>query len=476
MNLDACKEILFSNFTYNPNVYYFFYFGDIKTYSLNIFLQEMLAKTIHEKEVQFIAVVPDIFTQYNYRNIIVINPTIQEHNQSPYKSTGQQQHTPPISCRISSAEFMTAVSSSPAIRDLIDTILQRQNSLYINLYESRLEMTLDEINGVRIIGPDKKLANKFNNKITQYRKLDSLVPTVDYRLCEDIECLLKTTNELRNQWSDGIFISCAYSAAGANSVVTQNQQQVEEWCEKQHGLFLISRYLPHVHDPTVLAVVANENDVYIAGVADQVIVNGNRFIGSTYPSVVSEKQKKKLHDHTVSVGQMLGRHGYRGIFGCDYIIDNDGQIFFIEINARKQGTTLEFCFTLEQSLPEGSPMLPELEYFAVIENRFPIRTVELTSNRRKINWGTYNYKIHQRQTTIGYIPQNPYERETFKKVAQGELVKDFVILEHIGTNFMVMPGTFLARIVSVATNREDMEEGLRQGVGFIKQTIHEAEE
>ncbi len=467
MNFDTRKEILFSNFNYNPNVYYFLYLGDIKAYNLNIFLQETLAKKINGKEIQFIAIVPDVFTQYNYRNIIVINPTIRKNDQAPDES-------PKISCRVSSADFMTAVSNSSAIHDLIDTILQRQNSLYINLYESVLEMTLDTIDGVKIVGPDKELAKKYNNKTTQYQELKGIIPLADFRLCEDKACLLDTTSTLRGEWSDGIFISCAYSAAGANSFVTQNQQQVEEWCGKQNGLFLISRYIPHILDPTVLAVVANENDVYIAGVADQVIENGNLFVGSTYPSVASEEQKQQLHEYTILVGQMLGRHGYRGIFGCDYIIDHNGQIFFIEINARKQGTTLEFCFTLEQSLPEGSPMLPELEYYAVMENRFPTNTVELTSNRRKINWGTYNYKLHKQQTTVGYIPQNPYERETFKKVAQGELVKDFVILEHIGTNYTVMPGTFLARIVSVATNSEDMEVGLRQGVGFIKQTIQEA--
>ena len=163
--------------------------------------------------------------------------------------------------------------------------------------------------------------------------------------------------------------------------------------------------------------------------------------------------------------------GYRGIFGCDYLIDNDGEVFFLEINARKQGTTLEFCFTLEQTLPEGSPMLPELEYYAVTENRFPPHTMEMKGNIRNIHWGTYNYKLDTAKLTTGYIPQNSYERETFRKVANGELLKDFVILEHPGTNFHVMPGSFLARVVSVARNREDVDEGLCQGVGFITQTI-----
>jgi hypothetical protein len=171
---------------------------------------------------------------------------------------------------------------------------------------------------------------------------------------------------------------------------------------------------------------------------------------------------------------VLGKAGYRGIYGCDYLIDKEGDIRFLEINARKQGTTLEFCFTMEQTLPEGVPMLPELEYYAVTESHFPPTTMEMRENHRSIHWGTYNYKLDSRMLTTGYIPQNPYERETFKKIARKELIKDFVILEHLGTNFMVEPGTFLARVVSVARCGDDVAEGLCQGVGFIQQTIEEA--
>ena len=338
-----------------------------------------------------------------------------------------------------------------------------------------MRLKLDQIERVSILGPDKYIARQFNNKITQYKALEGIVPLADHKVCEDKDCLLKTTADLRSQWTDGIFVSGAYSAAGINSAVTYNQQQVESRFGATNDVYLISKFIPHQLDPTVLAVVANEQDVYIAGIADQVIVDGNRFIGSKFPSLATPEQKQKMHEYTVRAGRMLGEKGYRGIFGCDYLIDNNGEVLFLEINARKQGTTLEFCYTLEQTLPEGAPMLPELEYYAVTEGRLPRNTVEMKENLRKIHWGTYNYKIQTKKLTTGYIPQNPYERETFRKVANGELLKDFVILEHPGTNFLVMPGTFLARVVSVARNREDVDEGLCQGVGFIQQTIVEAE-
>jgi len=467
-------EILFTNFNYNPDYYYFLYVGELKTYSLNYFVQEALAHRIHNRPIKFVAIIPDICIQYNYANIIVINPRGEEEFISDHAFV-QQDKKPRRSWRIDSTRFMSAVSNNPAIRTLIDRILEHQNQLYINLYESVLDMTLDQIGRVSILGPDKYIARQFNNKITQYKALEGIVPLADHKVCEDKDCLLRTTAGLRDQWTDGIFVSGAYSAAGINSAVTYNQQQVESRFGTTNDVYLISRFIPHQLDPTVLAVVANEQDVYIAGIADQVIVDGNRFIGSKFPSLATPEQKEKMHEYTVRAGRMLGEKGYRGIFGCDYLIDNNGEVLFLEINARKQGTTLEFCYTLEQTLPEGVPMLPELEYYAVTEARFPRNTVEMKENLRKIHWGTYNYKIQSKKLTTGYIPQNPYERETFRKVANGELLKDFVILEHPGTNFLVMPGTFLARVVSVARNREDVDEGLCQGVGFIQQTITEAQ-
>lgn len=466
-------DVLFSNVSYNPEAYYFLYAGDLKNYSLNHFVRECLARRLNKREVRFIAIVPDVCIQYNYTNVIVINPVATEDMIMNHAFIDLA--TPPrMSCRLKTSTFMRAVSNSKTVLTLIDTILQNQNQLYVNLYESVVEMTLDDIDRVSILGPDKHIAQKFNNKVFQYHLLKDRIPLIDGYCCEGRGHLLQTTASLWDKWSDGVFVSAAYSAGGANSAIAYSQEDIQEKFKDDNGSYLVTRYIPHDLDPTVLAVVANENDVYIAGIADQVIQDGNRFVGSTFPSVASPEQQKLLCQYTVTVGKLLGGAGYRGIFGCDYLIDREGHIHFLEINARKQGTTLEFCFTLEQTLPEDSPMLPELEYYAVTENRFPSHTTEMNGNYHGIHWGTYNYKITESRLTKGYIPQNPYERETFKKIARKELIKDFVILEHLGTNFLVSPGTFLARVVSVARCREDVAEGLCQGVGFIQQTIQEA--
>lgn len=455
-------DFLFSNFTYNPSSYYFLYVGDIKNYGLNFFLQETLGRNFR-KNVEFIAIVPDLLVQYNYRNLIVINPNIDKYR----KSNG-----PRVSYRIDSTSFMHTVSENKQLHRIILQLLERQNHLYINMYESVPEMTLDEqFEEVEILGPDKRIAKRLNNKAVQYELLKDIMPVVDFRICRGRATMLAAAEQLWKQWTDGIFVSYVYTAAGVGSAVTHCRDDILRNFAASDDTFLISRYIPHEFDPTVLAVVANEDEVYIAGVADQIIRDGNRFVGSTYPSKLAASLQQELREHTRAVGRVMAKEGFRGIYGCDYLITRDGEVRFIEVNARKQGTTLEFCYTLAQNLPETTPTLPELEYHAVVNRSFPHNCKESHSNRKNIHWGTYNFKVMEQSRTCGYIPQNPYEQEAFQKVAGNELLKDFVILEHIGSNYIVLPGTFLARVVSVARTHEDVHEGILQGMAFIELTI-----
>ena len=116
-------------------------------------------------------------------------------------------------------------------------------------------------------------------------------------------------------------------------------------------------------------------------------------------------------------------------------------------------------------------MLPELEFYAVTEGLFPANTVEMKSNPKNLHWGTYNYKIHGTAQTDSYIPQSTQERLAFKKVADGKLKKDFLILEHTGCNFILAQGAFISRIVALGHNQSDVQQGLNQGRKTIELTI-----
>jgi hypothetical protein len=451
------------NFSVDPQVYYLFYIGELKNLGLTSYLENFFSRRLGKK-VQTIAIVPDQLEQYNYSNLILYRPN---HSADPADET-----MVPESCRCSTPSFLREVSSSPYVEDLVARILENQEELYVYMYESCPDMTLDRIAGVTLLGPDKNLAQKFNNKAWQFQELQHLVPVVDFRICSTFDELICVTDELRPVWDRGIFVSRVYSAAGAASLIARNRQQIEQKFSREDAPFLISRYMVHDFDPTVLGVVANEQDVYIAGVADQCIEDGNRFAGSIWPSILPEKVIDQLVEQTRTVGKMLGRNGYRGIFGCDYIVTADNKVRFIEINARKQGTTLQFCLALQQILPNGAPSLPELEYYAVMENRLPENCVEpVFTAHQNFCWGTYNYKLFQDCRTTGYIPQNVHQQESFSRVARGKLKKDYLVVEHVGAGRLVRQGTFLSRVIAVAATREDVQDSLANGKKLIELTI-----
>ena len=89
-----------------PTYYYFLYVGELKTYSLNYFVQEALSRRIVNRPVKFVAIIPDICIQYNYTNIIVINPRGDEELITDH-AINQKDKEPRRSWRIDATVFMS---------------------------------------------------------------------------------------------------------------------------------------------------------------------------------------------------------------------------------------------------------------------------------------------------------------------------------------------------------------------------------
>ena len=116
-------------------------------------------------------------------------------------------------------------------------------------------------------------------------------------------------------------------------------------------------------------------------------------------------------------------------------------------------------------------MLPEIESFGVTRGSFPESTVEMGENHKNLHWGTYNYKIPEKVYTNGYFPQYVRERQAFRKVAQGKLKKDFMILEHAGSDFIVAEGSYIGRIVALGGDHASVQQGIYQGRRALETTF-----
>ena len=446
----------FSNFEYDKNIYYFLFISELKAYGIGHFFKEALSKVlgIPQEKIEFITIAPDVFEQYNYDNLIVINNLEGKENK-------RKKHS----------EFIKDISHSDYIDSRIDTILQNQNELYVYMFESSPFMTLDKKEGVVLIGPNSDIVTTLSNKISLYDIFSPIVPMANYKIAYNYNELLENSRILMQRTNNPLFISLELSAAGANSIIAHSIEDIKKkFSTNEDDTFLITEFIEHISDPTTLGVVINEDDIYVAGVADQRIY-GTRFKGSTYPSKMPQNIQEEVIRQTRVVGKKMAELGYRGIFGCDFIVTSDKKVYFIETNPRKQGTTMEFCCTLKTALPIESANLPEIEFYAVTQSSRPPRMQEPDFFKTDIYWSSYNYKIESKLTTHSYLPQQRGEIEMFQNIAKNKLNKEFMILEHIGQDFFVNKGSFLGRVIATGKNYKDVEDGIEMGKRMIAYTV-----
>lgn len=436
-------DVLFDSVRLEPGREYFLYIGELKTRCLNPFVREGLARRFG-RPFAAVSICPDALTEYPFEDLLAINPWVAGR--------------PGTAERRPMDRFAAHVSGHERVRALVRDILSRQERLFVWMFESKAELALTDIPGVELLGPAPELVHSLNDKTWQYRALGDLVPVVDFCVCDGRQAMLEACDSMQAACRDGVFVSCDYSAGGVSSMVVRATSEAACRFEAE-GRYLVSRYVPHLADPTVLGVVGGPDEVMVAGVADMHIEQGNKFRGSTYPSSLPAEVQRLLREHSAVIGRRLGQLGFRGIFGCDFIVAPDYGVFFIEVNPRKQGTTMEFCCALAHQLPDGAPNLPELEAAAVLDGRFPEGWCEPDHDAAltgALHWGTYNHKIETPHVRTTAHPRRAMpEAELFARVAGGG-PGGHVVLEHVGAGVSVMPGTFLGRVAAVGRTREEM--------------------
>ena len=436
---------------------WFLYVGEIKTAGLNRFLVDPLSKR-YGKPAECIHIVPDVLAYYPEDIFLVVGPGSDLAGPDTPERTNS---------RMAASQFAATVSADKVVKALVDQILDIQGELVLNVFESSPELTLAADDRIKVIGPDPQVAVSMNNKLRQYEMAAHLdVPVPDGSACSGLSEAL--------EYADGIFsrgrkafVSAAYSAGGSNSLVASTGDEIASRFEGISGSLLVTEYIEHRYDPTVLGIVAGEGDVYLASVADQNI-HGTRFMGSTFPTVLGEDKVLRLKEITRTVGSYMGSQGYRGVFGCDYIVDEKGEIYFIEVNARKQGTTMETTLTMIHNLP-GRLTFPELEMMAVLDGRLPEGLEEMNSMNGPLCWGTYNYKAPGDFLVKNYVPLSMDEENLFEEAMAGR--GGHVVLDHVGPKTNISAGGFVARIVAAGPTPDDVRKGLKAGTQQVHASI-----
>ncbi len=139
--------------------------------------------------------------------------------------------------------------------------------------------------------------------------------------------------------------------------VDEMDELIRFWPEQEEAYVSVAPYIDAALPINVAAVVW-DNDVTLHPASLQLIgVPGLTerpfgYCGNDFGAVadLERDQVDQIEVGVRRIGRWLGRHGYRGAFGVDFLIDRQGVPLFTEVNARFQGSTHASC---QMSIEDG---------------------------------------------------------------------------------------------------------------------------
>lgn len=221
------------------------------------------------------------------------------------------------------------------IQDILNKLLKKQDQIFIMSFTSHGLSFNDK--KIINIGPNHELVETYDNKITQIKLFERLnLQTPDASIYDNIDSVLS-----QKQLPYPFFISASYTSGGSENGIINCKNDLVYFKQQLRAINLnrevyITHYIQDVKcSPNVTAMVCGENDVMVLLISDQILEH-NKHLGNIYPSKVNSKNKEVIFDITTTIGNHLSNKGFRGLFGCDFIIDNNNDCLVIEINPRRQ--------------------------------------------------------------------------------------------------------------------------------------------
>ncbi len=367
------------------------------------------------------------------------------------------------------------------VKDFFSNLEDEYDKVFVNLYQNSMPETeefLKEFEGFVPIAPTHESKKQHDKKTDMYNFAKDLgIPVVEGEVASDFREAAEIVDSMVDEWDHGAFVSYEKGAGGNSSMFAKSGRDVRDEFLGVDGEFLVLRRIP------LDKLKKNPNDLHLRyeggtevfSVTDQ-IMDGVKHMGNIYPFFENEEERMAvdmIEDYTELLGDTRSKEGYRGFAGNDWMWTDECELYFVESNERKNRSTLQNVLMHEIFKEPDQPSLQYLEAIAVME-----KDIEDMLEDRHLpddyNWAMEIYKTSKDCIVHGEIP-NGYQseievfRDNYDHGAHGifsappkdtqiahmnSISKDDMSLESRNSG-----GTQdVARIVSVARNREDLED------------------
>lgn len=233
----------------------------------------------------------------------------------------------------------------PYIREIFDYVSQYNVQTYFVCYHStpQLEMMVSKYPDLHILNPPYYLKTFLDKKSLvrkALRKLDvNVIPGIEAPMSKGL------FDMITKKYNLPFVVSFDDSAGGYGVNIINNQTEFLNLEKETRGKsasftkFIDGKSMSISAVRTIDYVIKSEPSLQIIG-QKECSLNPFGWCGNDFNiiNVISEEEILKMYSIVDKVGSWLDKLDYRGIFGIDFIADNN-DVYFTEINPRFLGTS-----------------------------------------------------------------------------------------------------------------------------------------
>lgn len=219
----------------------------------------------------------------------------------------------------------------------------------------------------------KKLIKLFNNKFETRKIFKDIIPMLDYRYIKGSEF---DFNKLSPE-GKALVVQHPLGSGGSKTFLCtkDNYLELKDKLIKD-DIYSVSYYMGDNIPYNIHCVISkNSYEIFPPSMQELDIIDKIEYIDSNYDIKLSKEVKKKFINYTTKICKKLQELGYKGVLGIDYIY-TDGELYFMEINPRFQGSTRKLDKIL---IDNNLPSIFEYNYLA-FKNKEMVSTKNLESS------------------------------------------------------------------------------------------------
>lgn len=347
----------------------------------------------------------------------------------PTKEKGNIYYSDTLLSDTSSDEFLKKYKMY--IEKTVDNIIQQNGSCTIMCFNDKIVNLCKNLKNVKFIkNNSQNLLNFMNDKYQIRNFFKNEIPILDYKIKAFKE--LNYSN-LKNEFgTDKLVIQGIKGSGGENTYFVSDNDDLLKISNKNTN-YCISAYVKHL--PLNTTLIIGKDEILQFPISAQLISTKDKtfkYVGGDfiYPmEILDELLRQKIFSYSNTIAAKVRAMGYRGILGIDFMLTENKDIKFMELNPRFQSST----FILNQYLQENYSIdMATLHYMAIENQKLPqIDMSQTIINKSFLNCNALNtfdsfenYDI----ITNGYFKDN--KTSFYRKVFNYSLVLNN-IFQHV---------------------------------------------